>query len=302
MEKKYILSCESTVDMPYSYINGRGIPVLFYTYMIDGVEYCDDMGRDPNALNRFYSFLDDGKLPVTSQINYHRYYDFFDELLQKGDVLHINFGSGMTPSVNNAYEAQKALKEKYPDRKLIVIDSYCSCSGYGLLVDEAANRWDAGMEMDELAEWVKNNCMKVHHQILSTDLTMFRRGGRVSGPAAAVGTLLGICPIMHLNEAGKIIAYDKVKGKKKAIAKTVDEIIAVAENGADYNGRMYIANSNCMDLALAVKQAIQAKMPNISGDIEIFDIGTIIASHTGVGTVAVFFFGEDRSVLASKNK
>ena len=109
MERKFILSCESTVDVPYSYMESRDVPVLFYTYLVDDKEYVDDMGRDPEALPRFYAMLEDGKLPSTSQINEFRYQEFFEELLQKGDLLHVAFGSGMTPSVGNAYTAAKFL-------------------------------------------------------------------------------------------------------------------------------------------------------------------------------------------------
>ncbi len=295
MEHKFILSCESTVDMPYSYINGRDISVIFYTYMIDGVEYVDDMGRDPGALDKFYAFLADGKLPTTSQINCEKYCDYFDSLLQKGDVLHINFGSGMTASINNAYEAQAKMKEKYPDRKLVVIDSLCSCGGYGLLVEDAADLRDAGKSFEEVEAWVNENRHKMHHQILSTDLTMFKRGGRVSGPAAMVGTLLGICPIMHLDAGGHIIAYDKAKGKKKAIEKSVEEIVKHADNMQDYDGKFYVCHSRCPDLAELTVKAIEERMPKLRGKIKIGDIGTIIASHTGVGTVAAFFYGEPRN-------
>ena len=136
MERKFTLSCCSTVDLPYSYMESRDIPVLFYTYVVDGQTYDDDMGRDPAALPRFYGFLKAGKLPQTSQINAAGYMDFFEKLLQKGgDVLHIAFTSGQSCSVNNAYLAAEELKDKYPGQKLIVIDSLCSSSGYGLLVD-----------------------------------------------------------------------------------------------------------------------------------------------------------------------
>ena len=125
MRSGFILSCESTIDLPYSYCEQREIPVLFYSYQVDGVSYEDDMGRDPEALPRFYGFLDAGKLPSTAQLNEFQYETFFDTLLQQGDVLHIAFGSGMTASVQNALLAAEALREKYPERKLIVIDSLC---------------------------------------------------------------------------------------------------------------------------------------------------------------------------------
>lgn len=294
MEHNFILSCESTVDMPYSYISGRDISVIFYTYTIDGTEYVDDMGRDPEALEKFYSFIKEGKLPTTSQINYHKYYDYFDSLLAKGDVLHINFGSGMTPSVENAYAAQRELMKKYPDRKFAVIDSFGACGGYGILVERAADLRDEGKSFEEVEAWVNENRYKVHHQFFSTDLTMFRRGGRVSGPAAMVGTLLGICPIMNLDVTGHIIAYDKVKGKKKTIEKNVDEIVKRAEGMENYDGTFYICHSHCPDLADATIKLLEERMPKLKGKIRLSEIGTIIASHTGVGTVASFFFGVDR--------
>ena len=133
MRSGFILSCESTIDLPYSYCEQRDIPVLFYSYQVDGVSYEDDMGRDPETLPQFYGFLDAGKLPSTAQLNEFQYETFFDALLQQGDVLHIAFGSGMTASVQNAMLAAETLREKYPERKLTVIDSLCSSSGYGLL-------------------------------------------------------------------------------------------------------------------------------------------------------------------------
>ena len=294
MQNNFILSCESTVDVPYSYVSGRNIPVLFYSYAIDGAEYTDDMGRDPEALPRFYRFLDEKKIPSTSQLNVFRYKEFFEELLKKGDVLHIAFGSGMTPSVTNARTAAEMLREEFPERKLIVIDSLCSSSGYGLLVDEAADMRDRGCSMEEIEQWVLDNRRKVHHQFFSTDLKYYRRSGRVSGAAATIGAILGICPLMRLDDSGRIIAYDKVRGKKRAIQSTVQAMEAHAQGGLRYSGKCWICHSNCIAEAEETKEAIRQHFPNISGEIRICDIGTIIASHCGPGTVAVFFFGDER--------
>ena len=149
MERQFTLSCCSTVDLPYSYMESRDIPVLFYTYVVDGVEYDDDMGRDPEALPRFYRFIREGKLPQTSQINVAAYMEFFERLLQKGDLLHIAFTSGQSGSVHNAFLAAEELRAKYPERKLVVIDSLCSSSGYGMLVDSAADLRDQGKSLEE---------------------------------------------------------------------------------------------------------------------------------------------------------
>ena len=300
MQENFILSCESTVDIPYAYVCGRNMPVLFYSYLIDGQEYPDDMGRDPEALPQFYRFLEEGKMPSTSQTNVFKYTEFFTELLEKGDVLHIAFGSGMTPSVKNAMAAADALRKDFPNRKIIVVDSLCSSSGYGLLVDGAADMRDRGCTMEEIEQWLLNNRQKVHHQFFSTDLKYFRRSGRVSGATATIGSILNICPIMRLDDTGHIIAYDKVRGKKRAIQRTIQEMEKHAENGLQYSGKCWICHSNCLADAQETKEVIRQKFPNISGDIRICDIGTIIASHCGPGTVAVFFFGDERAPYPEK--
>ena len=243
MESSFLLSCESTIDLPYSYANERNLPVLFYSYQVDGVDYEDDMDRDPEALPKFYGFLAEGKLPTTAQLNEFQYETFFDNLLQQGDVLHIAFGSGMTASVQNAMLAAEALREKYPERRLVVIDSLCSSSGYGLLVDGAADLRDAGKSLDEVADWVLAHRQNVHHQFYSTELKFYRRSGRMSGAAAAIGTVLGICPIMRLDDKGRIIAYDKVRGKKNAVARTVETMKRHAEGGEAYSGKVFICHS-----------------------------------------------------------
>ncbi|MBR4079339.1 MAG: DegV family protein, partial [Christensenellaceae bacterium] len=134
MNRQFILSCGSTVDMPYAYMQEREIPVIFYTYTVDDEVCIDNMGRDADALPNFYRQQAENKRISTSQLNEQTYIEFFENLLQQGDVLHIAFGSGMSASVNNAFSAAKKLNEKYSDRSVRVIDSLCSSSGYGLLV------------------------------------------------------------------------------------------------------------------------------------------------------------------------
>ena len=291
----FTLSCESTVDLPFSYVNSRDIPVLFYEYSIDGPPYPDDMLRDPAALPRFYQFLDDGKMPSTSQLNEFDYESFFEAQLQKGDLLHIAFGSGMTQSVQNAVQAAQTLRQRYPHRRLEVIDSLCSSSGYGLLVDYAADLRDAGRSMDEVIDWVMAHRQRIHHQFYSTRLDFYRRSGRMSGPTAMLATILNICPIMRLDDRGRIIAYGKVRGKVNAVKTTVDTMEAHAEGGRGYTGKCFICHSNCLEDAEKTRDAVRARFPLISGDIRICDIGTIIASHCGPGTVAVFFVGDERA-------
>jgi len=288
MTKPFILSCESTIDMPLAYIKKHGLFVLPYHYTIDDTDYIDDN----SDLTEFYRHINSGSMPITSQINEFTYYDYFKELLNKGDVLHIVFGSGMTNSIQNANSAIQQLKKEYPDKNLEVIDSTCSCCGYGLLVDFAVAKVEGGATLEETAEYINSIKHSIHHQFFSTDLKFFKRSGRISGPAASIGNLLGICPIMHLNYDGKIVAYKAVRGKKSAIRYTVSEIdkhISDTENA-----KCFISHSDCLSDAISLQQEIRNSFPKL-GEIKIFDIGPVIASHCGPGTVAVYFLGDERT-------
>ena len=252
------------------------------------------MLRDPEALPNFYQLLDDGKLPSTSQLNEFAYEEFFEEQLKQGDLLHIAFGSGMTKSVTNAESAASKMREKYPNRKLVVVDSLCSSSGYGMLVDYAADMRDRSCSIEETEKWLIDNRNKIHHQFFSTELKHYRRSGRMSGATAMIATILGICPIMRLDDKGRIIAYGKVRGKTNAIKTTLDAMESHAQGGKNYSEKCWICHSRCLEDAENLKKELKQRFPNIKGDIRICDVGTIIASHCGPGTVAVFFLGDER--------
>ena len=168
---------------------------MFYSYSVEGNTYTDDMGKDPNSLNRFYDFLKKGHIPTTSQINQFTYEEFFRKELSEGnDLLHLCFGTGMTQSYNQAVNAAEVVRKEFPERKLVVIDTTCSSSGYGMIVDDAADLWDEGKSLEEVATYVEENKYNIHHQFFTTDLKYFKRTGRVSGPTASIGTVLRICP------------------------------------------------------------------------------------------------------------
>lgn len=291
----FILSCESTVDLPYEYLVERKIPVIFYTYTVDGTPYTDDLGKDPNSLPNYYRLLDGGAIPSTSQINVFEYQEFFEEQLQKGNLIHITLSSGITGSYANAVTAAENLREKYPDRKISVIDSYGASSGFGMLTDTAADMRDAGASFEDTESWILNNRLHIHHQFYSITMDYFKRSGRVSGPAAAIATMLNICPMMRFDSKGKIIAYEKVRGIKNVIRKTAEAMTEHADNGRDYSGKCFISHSNCIEAAEQLKSMIVHDFRKLrANDIKIFNIGTIIASHTGPGTLALFFFGDER--------
>lgn len=283
----YILSCESTVDMPFSVVSERNISVLFYSYLLGEQEYEDIMGRDKEALEHFYSSIAQGILPSTTQINTYKYIEYFESLLEKGDIIHLTLSSGITSSYTNAIEAANQLKEKYPNRKIVIVDSLCASSGFGLFVDNIADKRDEGFTIDQLKEYAEATKQNIKHLFFSTDMTMFRRSGRVSGSAAAIATVLNICPIMKVTNLGKLEAFAKVRGKDKAAEYVLNEM--KKQVGENYAKRCYISNSSCLPLAEALKEKVVA---NFGCEVKIFDIGTTIASHSGKGTVAFFFESE----------
>lgn len=294
MEKRFILSCESTIDLPYTFAQERELPVLPYTYTVDGTVYTDDMRRDPQSLPRFYEMIEAGSLPSTSQLNTSDYEEFFDRLLAEGDVLHIAFGSGMTNSVANALIAADVIRTRHPEHKLIVIDSLCSCGGYGLLVREAADRRDEGLSIEETEACVLSIRNRVHHQFFCTDLKFFRRSGRVSGISAVLASVLNICPIMHLNAAGRIVLYGKVRGRRNALKRTLDEMALHADGGEAYAGPCIITHANCLSDGEELRAQAEERFPALKGRILLTDIGPVIASHCGPGTLAIYVLGDER--------
>ena len=288
----FTLSCESTVDLTQEHLAKRNIPVLAYTYTVDGVEYIDDL-RAGNGLALFYNQLAAGKMPSTSLINVDRYMEFFRAILEKGDLLHISFSSALSHSADNALKAAELLKTEFPTRRIYVVDSLCACVGYGLFVDCIADLRDEGKDIDYLYKWAQDKRYNVQHLFFSTTLKYFKRSGRLSGPAALFGSLLRLCPIMHTNREGKMIAYAKVMSETKAIAKTLEDIAKTIDNGGEYDGKIWLAHSDY--ISSATKMVEQLKIAYPKADIRVFDIGPVVASHCGPGTQSVYYWGLPRA-------
>lgn len=290
----YIISCCSTADLAEKHFLERDIHYICFHYELDGVSYPDDLGKTMN-LGDFYKAMSEGADTKTSQINADEYEKYFEGFLKQGkDLLHVTLSSGISGTINSALIAADNLKEKYPDRKIYVIDSLAASSGYGLLMDKVADLRDAGMGIDELKSWIEDNKLRVNHWFFTTDLTFFIKGGRVSKVSGFVGNLLNICPLLNVDYQGKLIPREKIRTKKKVIAETVNKMILNADNGTDYSDKCYISMSACIEDAQAVAKLVEEKFPKLNGKVVINNIGTTIGSHTGPGTVALFFWGEKR--------
>ncbi len=292
--ENFVISCCSTVDLTKKHLEDRNIKYLCFHYFLDNVEHVDDFGTSI-PMSQFYQMMVDGVITRTSQINVDTYLNYFESFLKEGkDVLHLTLSSGISGTYNSACIARDMLKEKYPERKLYIVDSLAASSGFGLLVDLAADLRDAKKNIDEIYNWLLENRLTINHWFFSTDLTFFIRGGRISKTSGTIGNMLHICPLMNVSNEGKLIPREKILGKKKVILRIVEVMKQLAKNGTNYDGKCYISHSACIEDAALVKKLVEENFPKLKGKVEIFDIGTTIGAHTGPGTVALFFVGKKR--------
>lgn len=290
----FIISCCSTADLSREFLKENDIEYTCFHFNLDGKEYPDDLGVSM-PISEFYKKMAGGSEPTTSQVTVGQYVEFFEKFIKEGKpVLHISLSSGISGSYNSALIAKQEIIEKYPEAKLTVVDSISASSGYGLLVTLAADMRKDGKSYEETVEFVESYKHNIHHWFFSTDLTSYIRGGRVSAAAGWFGTILHICPLLKVDDAGKLIPVEKCRGKNKAVVTAVDKMVQLADNGTDYDGKCFISNSACIDDAKAVVAEIEKRFPKMKGKVKIFDIGTVIGAHTGPGTVALFFCGAPR--------
>jgi len=287
----YIITCCSTADLPKEYIKKHNIPFLPFTFIIDGKEYADDLGESM-PLKDFYRIVRAGAMPSTSQVNVEQYTEFFEAFLKNGtDILHITLSSGVSGSYNSARIAVDELKIKYPERKLYLVDSLSASLGYGLLVHYAVKMKEEGKPIDEVYQWVEDNKLKINHWFTVDDLHHLKRGGRLSGAAAVLGTILHIKPVLNVDDTGHLVPKEKARGRKSALNELVSKMEAFVENpdGQD----IFISHGDCEADANYVADQIKAKFPLINS-IFISMVGTVIGAHSGPGTVALFFLGKNR--------
>lgn len=292
---QYILSCCSTCDLMPELLEKHNIKYVPFHFAIDGEEYFDDFGASV-PYERFYERLRQGAETRTSQVNISEYVDYFSAFLDKGlDIVHVCLSSGLSGTINSARNAALILNERYPDNKIYIVDSLGASSGYGLLMLTAAEKREEGLSAAELAGWIEENRLRLNHLFFSTDLSFYVRGGRISKAAAIFGGALHICPLMDMDAAGRLCVREKVRTKKKVIRAIAERMEELAEGGRDYAGRCFLSMAGCPDDAEDLAAQLKERFPNIRGEIGIFNVGTAIGSHTGPGTVALFFFGKERS-------
>lgn len=286
----YVITTDNTCDFPREYYDAHGLGCAYLTYTINDVSYTKE-----NLLSdkEFYEQMRNGAMPVTSQATPEQVRELLLPYLQEGlDVLHIAFSSGLSGSFNSARIAVEELREEFPERTIFLVDSVAASLGEGLLVHSALEMKNSGADLQTVADWVENHKLNVAHVVTVDDLFHLFRGGRVSRTTATVGSLLNIKPIIHVNNEGKLINIGKARGRRKALdelVKLMDQKIGSYGPGCD---TIFISHSDCLEDAEYVAEQVKKKYP--IRNVLINYIGSVIGSHTGPGTVALFFYADQR--------
>lgn len=292
----YKILTDTGCDLPFELLKENAVDVIGMVVNFNGEEYIEDNWKKIN-IEDYYNALRAGAQPTTSQITPTRFYDFFKPSLEKGeDILYIGFSSTLSGTFGSANIAKEMLLEKYPERTIELIDSNCASVGVGLLVLSAVQKKLANTPLDELIVWLENAKQNINHIFTVDDLNHLKRGGRVSGFSATVGTMLSIKPILYMSEEGKLLNIDKVKGRKKSIH-VMSEYFGkgILE---DLTSTVIIAHGNCDDDAALLKKLIEDNYD--IKNVLVVPLGMTIGAHTGANVINMVFFGKPRELTISK--
>ena len=293
IEKKgFVLSTEATCDMAPDYYLQNQINLLGMTYTINGKEY-EEASEGSLSSEEFYRLVRAGAMPKTAQVSVDRAAQSFEKLVQEGyDILHIAFSSALSGTYQACTIAANDIMEKYPGTVIRVVDSLCASMGQGLLLNYAVGLKKQGLSLHELADKLEADKLHFCHNFTVDDLNHLHRGGRVSKLTAVLGTALGIKPLLHVDNEGRLINVGKTRGRKQSLEWLVDRM---AERIGSYqNDVVYISHGDCLEDAKYVAELVKKRFG--IKKIVIGNIGPVIGSHSGPGTVALFFLGETRNI------
>lgn len=287
----YVILTDSTTDLPPHLIRELDVQVLPLGFTMEGRNYTNDPDHHQMSVSTFYQNLREGVQATTTMLTVPVFLKAFAEVLEAGrDLLYISFSSALSGSYNSAELAARELRERYPQRKLLVVDSLCASLGEGLLVRYAALRRQAGATCQQLHDWLLANRLQLCHWFTVDDLQHLRRGGRVSAAAARVGTMLRIKPVMHVDNEGRLIPVSKERGRKQSLKELVKHMQQTAIRPEEQT--IFIGHGDDLEDAQALAGMVRATLP--VRDIFIGNIGPVIGAHSGPGTIALFFMGEKR--------
>lgn len=286
--ENYIIMTDSSCDLPLEIVEKYNIKVLPLYLTIDDKQYRNYSDERDIKNKEIYKYLREGKLATTSAVNVGEFSDAMEEIVKAGsDILYLGFSSGLSTTSNSAAIAAGDLSEKYPERKLYVVDTLCASLGQGLIVYLAAKLKSEGKTIEEVRDYVEENKLSLCHWFTVDDLHFLKRGGRVSAATAVIGSALNIKPVMHMDNAGKLINVSKVRGRKAAIKEMFEHMKKTAISTKD----VFISHGDCIDDAEMLADMVRAEY---GSEIVINFVGPVIGAHSGPGTLALFFLGTER--------
>lgn len=288
--REYMITTDNNSDLPEEYLKEHGIGCMYLSYAMDGKNYKYGSFL---PVHDFYDAMRNGSMPTTSQVNPEDAKAVFEPFLKEGkDILHIAFSSGLSGTYNSSRIAAEELMEEYPDRKIIVVDSLAASLGQGLLVYLAVEKKEHGEDLETVAKWVEENRLHIVHLFTVDDLNHLYRGGRVSKTTAVVGSLLNIKPVLHVDNEGKLIAVGKVRGRKKALQELVKLMDEKLGSYHDKCHTIFISHGDCEDDAKYLVEKVKEKYQ--INTIIMNQVCATIGAHSGPGTMALFFVGDER--------
>jgi len=289
----YVFMTDSDSDLPFRYVDEYDLQMVYMPYIVDGVEYFDDLGRNGRQAEYFQK-MREGMSPVTSLLPTPAYVEHFEPILAEGrDILFIAFSSHMSSTINNIFAARDELLKKYPDRTILVVDTLSISAPMSLLLHHAYKLYAEGGSMQEIADWVLANRMRTQAWLTVDDLKYLKRGGRISAIAATMGTMLDLKPIIIINREGSMAAVDKVRGRKAALRYLADKTAENIENPAEQS--VVIIHADAKEDADRLEALLRERIPTLK-DVEQCFVGPVIGAHCGPGTVACCFMGRERAV------
>lgn len=284
------LITDSACDLSIDYIKENDIEVASLMVNLNGEFIPDDLGQTLKHED-FYKIVKEGAMPSTTQVNVGTFHDMFIKYVKEGrQILYIGLSSGLSGTVSSAITARNMVLEEYPEANIYVVDSLSVSGGEGSLVYKAVEMIKNNVPIEEIVDYLESIKRKVIHAITVDDLNHLKRGGRISGAAAAVGGILGIKPTLKIDDEGKAVATEKLKGRKKALKSLVGQMKIKGENIEEQT--IFICHADCIDDALEVKKMVLEEFK--VKDIIIISIGAVIGTHGGPGTLGLVFIGKER--------
>lgn len=287
----YRIITDSTGDLNQEMVDEADVDVIPMDFTLGSDSYRDYPDEHAISSAEFYRRLAAGELSTTNQITEARFEEAFEPYLRAGkDVLYLGFSSGLSATYNNSVLAANALSKKYPQRKIAAVDTLAASVGEGLIAWLAGRKKQQGASFDEVKEWVEQNRLRVHHWFTVDNLMYLRRGGRISGTVAMMGTMLGVKPVMHVDDLGHLILVEKVRGRRQSLNRLLDHMALTAEDAASQT--VFIGHSEYPEGAEYIKEQISSRFG--VRDFRIACIGPVIGAHMGAGSLDFFYLGKDR--------